>query len=116
MWRRYPWQGRALALVVVAVLAVGGCALWIAALESRGHEAQQHLLAARAALSQNGVSGVLDDSAPPGTPMVDSSAVAQLTSACDEASQADAALQDISGQVQAVQPVIDALRLLPGVG
>jgi Protein of unknown function (DUF4012)/Sortase domain len=94
---RAIWAG-----AIGLVLVVGMAGLWVASLRTRGLEAQQHLVAARsvgAAVSAG-----------------ESANVGQLGRACAEAAQADALLRDLSGQVQAVLPLVEALGSVPGVG
>jgi LPXTG-site transpeptidase (sortase) family protein len=98
---RLPKAVWAVAIGFVLIAVVAGA--WMVSVRSRGLEAQQHLLAARSA----GVAEVSDVGAP---------AVSQLSHACDEAARADALLRDVSGQVQAVLPLVDALGSVPGVG
>src|ERR1700682_3865029 len=100
-------------LAVVALGCVG--VWWVMSVESRGREAQQHLVAARAAMS-TGAATVLDGTAPNAAPETRTAAVAQLTNACAEAAQADVLLRGVGGQMQAVMPLVDALGAVPGVG
>ena len=117
MRRRRPGATRIwVTSAVLAVVVLGGGGVWWAmSVESRGREAQQHLVAARAALS-DGAATVLDGQGPGTPPEGRTAAVAQLTNACAEAAQADALLRSVGGQMQAVMPLVDALGSVPGLG
>jgi hypothetical protein len=95
-------------------MVVGATALWIGSLNARGREAQQHLVAARAAVS-GGATGLIGGASPPTGGTVVEPAT-QLASACAEAAAADTLLSDVTGQVQTIMPIVDALRSVPGVG
>ncbi|HEV7666218.1 MAG TPA: DUF4012 domain-containing protein [Chloroflexota bacterium] len=97
--------------VAAVVLLVG--TLWLRSLEARGKEAQQHLVDARAALS-GGLAGALLE--PSQNAITTDTAPSQLADACTEAGRADSLLTDISGQMRAVMPAVQALGRVPGVG
>jgi hypothetical protein len=113
MFRPRGSMVRVWTLSIAGLVVIVGATWWVASLNSRGREGQQHLLAARTALS-GGVTGLLGDSTP--TSGSDVAPATQLANACAEAAAADALLSDVGGQVQTVMPLVDALGSVPGVG
>ncbi|MBV9893134.1 MAG: DUF4012 domain-containing protein [Chloroflexi bacterium] len=107
-------RARLLAVCAAVVIVLGAAgSLWAASINARAHEAEQHLLAAREALSS---ASVLNPDATPAAANGSAPAVRQLTNACAEAAQADSLLKDVGGQLQTVMPLLDALDSAPAVG
>src|SRR4029450_10561790 len=92
---------------LVLVVALGGGLWWTMSLQARGREAQQHLVAARSALSDVPATGAQNDAGQIGPSGGGGAAVAQLSAACAEAAQADTLLRDVGGQMQAVMPLVE---------
>ena len=98
-------RGRARVLALAsAAMAVALFALWLASVEARARQAQQHLVAARVALTEGAAAGVLEGARSEGS-LEPNAAITQLTSACGEVARADTLLRDLGGQVEPVKPV-----------
>src|SRR5438552_7073286 len=110
---RRPRVARITAVSISALIALG-CLGWLISLDARGHEAQQHLQAARSALSVDAAADVLGG----GPSDIDEprAVLGQLTTACAETAVADNLLRDLGSQIQVASPVVDALDSVPGVG
>jgi Protein of unknown function (DUF4012)/Sortase domain len=102
------------ALLAAAVLV--GLAIWRAlALQQTAEDAREHLIAARAAMSEavSATSSEPTTTSDVGAPPVVS---ARLTSACTEAAAAADSLRDVNSQLQTVMPLVAALEGVPGIG
>jgi LPXTG-site transpeptidase (sortase) family protein len=109
---------RLLAIGAIVFLVGAGLVAWrVVALQQTALEARRHLVAAREALSDVAVSPTPQTTASTDTDQATLPiSRPQLVSACAEATAASTELADVSGQLQAVMPLVKVLESMPVVG